>query len=217
MTIHAEEQAMTDTSIRMLIADDHPVVRDGLHRVLEPVPALCIVGSAESFHEVQTMLADQAADVLILDLGGMGGSPLSLMNYLRQRYPDLAVIVFSSGMEFAPELLQAGVKGYVTKDELSHALTTAVTEVIRGEVFLSPVVRQYLEQRKDDPADLSSKELETLKLLAQGLSTVAIADHMGIDPRTVQNYITKMYQKTCCSQRTQLVDWYRRVYGVPAS
>lgn len=102
-------------AIRVIVADDHPIVRDGIQAVLASDPQMHIVGVATRFDDLLTVLATESADVLVLDLGGMGGAPLSLVTRLQRDYPHLAIVVFSSSVDLAPELLQAGVRGYVVK------------------------------------------------------------------------------------------------------
>jgi DNA-binding NarL/FixJ family response regulator len=199
--------------IRVLVADDHPIILDGIQTLLAQAPSITVVGTARSFRAVSEVLDQVDADVLILDLGGMDGSPLALIHRLQREHPLLRVIVFSSSIDLAPELIAAGASGYVAKEELPTTLMMAISSVFSGQAFLSPLVQEYLEQLST-PSPLTPKEQIALKLLAQGLGTEEIAAQMRIDPRSVQNHITSMRRKTGCFERTQLVDWYRRTYGI---
>jgi DNA-binding NarL/FixJ family response regulator len=203
---------MEETPIRVMIADDHPVILEGLRALLAQSSQITVVGTARSFDEVRELLTTVETDVLVLDLGGMGGSALALLNRLRREKSTLGVIIFSSNIDLVGEMLRAGARGYVTKEELITELLNAITAVVQGETFLSPNVQAFLEHT-DPKTPLSAKELIALKLLAQGYSTVEIAEQMGIDPRSVQNHITILRRKTGCMQRVQLVDWYRRMYS----
>src|SRR5690349_1793828 len=112
--------------IRVIIADDHPIVRAGLQTILEQDPQVVIAGVATNFSEVREVLRRGPADVVVLDLGGMGGAPLTLVSRLQREYPNVAIVAFSSSVDLAPELLQAGVCGYVVKEELVTQLLTAI-------------------------------------------------------------------------------------------
>ena len=201
--------------IRVIIADDHPIVQEGLQAILVADSQIHIVGVAINFTEVRDLLETVATDVLVLDLGGMGGAPLTVVTRIQHAYPNVAIVVFSSSIDLAPELLQAGVCGYVITEELSAQLLTAIHAVRAGQRFLSSVVEEYVKQTANRPLQyhLAPKELYVLKLLAQGLGTIAIAEQLRIDPRSVQNYISTLRRKIGCNERTQLVDWYKRMYG----
>lgn len=205
----------TSPSIRVVIADDHPVVATGLLAVLRQNPAIEVVGIARSFGEAVQVLQSTPADVLILDLLGMHGSPLVTVAQLRQSYPSLAIVVYSSNETLAPELLRAGVLGYVAKDEVLDHLVRAIESTARRQRYVSPNVEAYLERTSDmqHARRLSPKEQLVLKLLAQGLNTAEIAAQMGIATHTVLNYLTDVRAKTGCVGRTELVDWYRQIYG----
>lgn len=199
-------------AIRVVVADDHPIIIDGVQNLLAQHPEIGLVGVARSFAAVTEVLDQTVPDVLVLDVSRMGGSVLNLMNRLQREYAQLGVVIFSSMVDLAPELLDAGARGYVTKDELSRELVRAIKVVATGERFVSPVVAKFLEQARQQTS-LSPKELIALKLLAQGMGTVQIAEQMGVNPHTAQNYITSMRRKTGCMERTQLVEWYHRTYG----
>lgn len=202
---------MPQDLLRVLIADDHPIIFNGLRAMPLEQHGLVIVGTAHSIAEVTAILRQTAIDVLILDLSGMGGSPLALVSQLRQEHPELRIIVFSSSIDLAPELLRRGVAGYVAKEERIDELIAAMTAT-NDEPYLSPIVREYLAQTQSKQP-ISPRELLTLKLIARGLNTIAIAEQMDVHPSTVQNHITALRRKTGCSQRTQLADYYRRGYG----
>jgi DNA-binding NarL/FixJ family response regulator len=204
---------MSNPPIRILIGDDHPIVLDALCTLLSGSDQFTVVATAQSFPEVVAAARRHPADVVILDLGGMAGSPLAIIQRLQRERPKLRVVVFSSTIDLAPELLNAGAAGYVAKEERSSVLIEAITTVVAGQVFQSPFVQEYLAQSMKETT-LTAKELVSLKLLAQGLTTQEIAAYMRIDPRSVQNYITSMLRKTGCGQRIQLVEWYRRTYGI---
>jgi DNA-binding NarL/FixJ family response regulator len=199
-------------AIRVVIADDHPIIIDGVKTHLRRHPELALVGIARSFEEVVPLLEQTCPDVLVLDIVKMGGSVLNLMNRLHREYRTLGVVIFSSMVDLAPELLEAGARGYVTKDELAHELVAAIKAVAKGNLFVSPVVTAYRALAKQQTG-LGPKELVALKLLVEGHDTAGIAEQMGINVHVAQNYITALRRKTGSTQRTQLIDWYRRRYG----
>jgi DNA-binding NarL/FixJ family response regulator len=201
--------------IRVIIADDHPIVREGLQFILGMNRQIHIAGVAANFADVRHLLGSTPTDVLVLDLSRMGGAPLTLVTRIQREYPRVAIIAFSSSVDLAPELLQTGVCGYVVKEESVVQLLTAIYAARAGQRFLSPVVEEYVTQTTMRRLQhrLAPKELNVLKLLAQGLGTTAIAEQLGIHPRSVQNYITSLRRKIGCAERTQLADWYKRMYG----
>lgn len=203
---------MSTPPIRIMIGEDHPVMVDGLCTLLAQSERFTVVAVARSFAEVVATTREHSADVLILDLVGMGEAPWTVIQCLQRDRPRLKVVVYSSTIDLAPELIRAGAAGYVAKEEVPSVLIEAISAVVAGEVFYSPAVREYLEEWQTEPV-LTPKEALSLKLLTQGLTTLEVAATMDIDPRTVQNYITIMLRKTRCASRVQLIDWYRRKYG----
>lgn len=206
---------MIHKPIRVFIADDHPIVRDGLTTIIERDPRLNVVGTAASFADLQMHLATTPTDVVVLDISGMQGTPIAFVTGLVRTYPALAVVIFSSLVDLAPELLQAGARGYIAKEELSSQLLLAIQAVSVGQRYVSPVTQEYLQRCDTSPTfpRFAPQELSVLKLLAQGLGTEAIADQLGLGARTVRNYLSQIRIKTGCDERTQLAAWYQRTYG----
>jgi DNA-binding NarL/FixJ family response regulator len=208
---------MAHQPIRVVIADDHPVVLDGLATLLNSTPSIAVVGIAQSFRVLLDLLDRIITDIVILDLSGMGGPPLTVVNRIQRDHPTIKIIVFSSSVDLAPELLQAGVSGYIPKEDFTEQLITAIQTLAAGQTYLSPSVSRYLAQTAQAHRRhrLAPKELSVLKLLSAGHGTAEIAEQLQIDQRSVQNYITTLRRKIGCHERTQLADWYHRMYGPP--
>lgn len=205
---------MSEPTIRILIADDHPIVHRGLDGLLFADPRITLVGTASGFTQLLEQLASAPIDVVILDLNGMGAGPLSMVRELRAQYPQVQLLIFSSSLALAPELLAAGALGYVVKEELLDHLPAAIHAVAAGQPYCSPLVHDYFERAAflHRLRPLAPQELLVLKLLAQGLTTTQIATSLQIDPRSAQNYISALHRKTGCEGRAQLVIWYRQRY-----
>ncbi len=209
-------------AIRVLIADDHPIVRDGIHMLLETQQHIKVSYVAASFEEVRSFLTTPMAlqvDIMILDLGGMGDAPISFITKLYRDYPHYRIIVFSSNLGLAPDLIAIGAHGYIVKEEMGQHLLTAIEAVVYGKLYHSPIVADYLDScasvRKT--FQLAPREITVLQYLSEGYSTLEIAKQLFIDARTVQNYITKLRRKLHCHERTQLVQWYKQMYiGSPS-
>jgi DNA-binding NarL/FixJ family response regulator len=201
--------------IKVLVADDHAIVREGLQSIIASNTGLELVGMVTSFEGVVQKLTTTHVDVLVLDLGGMGGAPLTFATRLQREYPHVKIVVFSSSIDLAPELLQAGIYGYVVKEELSSQLIQAIKAAAVSQQFLSPLVNDYMarSQANNQKSTLTPAELNVLKHLAHGFGTSDIAKSLEIDPRVVYNYLSNLRRKTGCTERTQLAEWYKRMYG----
>jgi two-component system capsular synthesis response regulator RcsB len=206
---------MTSIAIRVIIADDHPIIIDGIRGQLELDDSIEIVGEANSFATLLELLKSTQADVIILDLTGMQIGPISMVTRLRRDYPTIAIVVFSSVIDLAPELMELGVQGYITKEELSHHMIAAIHAALGRSNYLSPTVQAYITRAQSVKrlADLSQREISVLKLLVRRLRTEEIATQLGTNPRTAQNYITALRSKTGSRQRVDLIEWYQRMFG----
>lgn len=203
---------MTNSPIRVMIADDHPTMRQGLQILLAEVPRIEVVGVVRSFCEVDERLRRVSADVLILDVLGMGGSSLATVSGLRRNYPTLKVIVFSSTVGLAPELIRAGAHGYMTKEEMFDDLVQAIIEVHAGGTFYSENVREYVERTRRRH-DFTDREHLLLRMNERGKSTLEMVEYTGLSRGTIDNYFSRLYEKTGTTDRASLSRWYRDEYG----
>lgn len=200
--------------IRVIIADDHPIIWDGLITALARDPRVEVVAAVASFQELSESLCNHIVDVVLLDLMGMGKAFIPLVERLTQKFPHQAIVVFSSKTDMVPEMLKAGARGYVTKQELSHCILGAVKAVAAGGQFLSPIAQTYLARAtaQGENFHLRPREVSVLKLMSDGLITKQIADELGIQKGVVDNYVTSLKKKTRCTTRMELIDWYRHAY-----
>ncbi len=201
--------------IRVIVADDHPLVRTGVRTTLATEAAIEIVGAVKSFRELMSLLKSVSADVVLLDLSGMGTAAVTAVSSLARAYPQLAIIILSSHLGSARELLKLGAQGYVAKEDVEEDVITAIRSVIDGRPFLSPAVISYLELSGGlrRGSGLTPREWDVLGLIAEGQGTDEIAAQLGLAYQTVSNYVSSLYAKTGCSERTKLVGWYRRMVG----
>jgi DNA-binding NarL/FixJ family response regulator len=209
------QHASGSAPIRVVIADDHAMLRKGVRTALDPEPTITVLGEVRSFRELMSLLEAVTADVVLLDLGGMGTAAVTAVSGLVRAYPRLAIVIFSSHLGHARELLKLGARGYVAKEDLEDDVLIAIRTVMEGKPFLSPSVVDYLERsggaRKT--SGLTPREWDVLVLVAKGLGNDDIAVQLGVAYQTIGNYISSLYGKTGCTERTQLVDWYRRMSG----
>jgi DNA-binding NarL/FixJ family response regulator len=203
---------MTPSRIRVMLADNHPVVAEGIRARLEKSLNITVVTVATSFAEALSLLRTTAIDVLVLDLGKMGGSALVTVAQVRHHHPHVAIVVFSSAVAQSPDLIQAGVLGFVIKEDSLQHLEQAIHAAMQRQPYFSPIVQQYLERNAQTRLDmLAPKEREVLELLFHSFGTREIAKHMAISLAAVHNYISTMNRKIGCTSRHQLLAWYRRI------
>ena len=212
----------------LLLVDDHPVVREGVARLIEREPDLHVAAEAATIEEALGHLEARPFDLALLDIGLAGSSGLDLVEQIRTRWPDLPVLMLSMYHErfYAERALRAGAQGYVMKQQAAGEIVTAVRRVLGGELYLSPelartLVRRAVDRREGAAApteELSNREIEVLRLIGQGLSTREIADHLALSVKTIESYRANLKRKLGLESGTELMryayEWARGAAGV---
>lgn len=206
---------MTDSElIRVLVADDHPIVRAGIVSMLSKEADIRIVGETGNGKQVERLTAETAPDVLVLDVNMPGLDPVGVTRHLKERHSTSRVLVLTAYDDdaYVTGLLSAGATGYVLKDEALDTLVTAIRAVAKGESWLSQriagrLARKAVAQGEGDagPEPLTAREQEVLRLLALGLSNEEIAEKLVITRRTVQNHVSSIYGKLELASRAEAV------------
>jgi DNA-binding NarL/FixJ family response regulator len=200
--------------IRILVADDHPVVRHGLRQMFDATPDLRITGEATTSHEAITIVTEDRWDIVLLDLGLPGAGGIEVLRTIKERAPKLPVLVLSVHPEddLAVRLLRLGADGYVTKGVVSDVLFGAIRKVARGGRFISEAVSEKLLEgvgrrgTASEPHErLSDREYQVLRLLATGRTTTEIANDLSLSVKTVSTYRTRLLEKLSVKSTADLI------------
>jgi two-component system, NarL family, invasion response regulator UvrY len=194
--------------IRILVADDHAVVREGVKRILAETDDLEIAGEASHGQELLAKMAAAPWDMVLLDISMPGRNGLEVLQQLRSLHPALPVLVFSMHPEnqYAVRAFRAGAGGYLTKDSMPEELVTAIRKVVRGGRYVSAALAEYLvseighESTAALHAVLSDREYQVLCMLASGKTVTQIARELSLSVKTVSTHrsriLGKMHMKT---------------------
>ncbi|WP_037321143.1 response regulator [Amycolatopsis orientalis] len=200
---------MTGTPIRLLVADDHPVVRAGLRAVLETEPGLLVVAEAATAEAAVARAAEGDIDVVLMDLQfgtGMNGAEATAAITARPGAPRVLIVTtYDTDADTLPAI-EAGATGYLLKDAPPEDLAAAVRTAAAGRTTLAPTVADRLMNRMRRPAlALTRREIEVLTLVADGLSNRAIADRLHLTEGTVKSHLARSYTKLGVDSRTSAV------------
>lgn len=200
---------------RVLIVDDHPVVRQGLARVLDREPDLELCGEADSLAQALEQVEQQQPDLIITDLSLRESNGMELIKELAARHPDVKVIVSSIHDEsvYAERALRAGASAYIGKGEPVSRLLEGIRDVLEGRMYLSPALRERLLNRATSSSDaavstvqgLSDRELQVFEMLGRGQTTREIAEALGLKQKTVETYREKIKEKLGLENGSQLI------------
>ena len=204
--------------ITIVLVDDHAVVRAGVRRLLEQEPLFDVIGEAESGEKAYQTYGELKPDVMVMDLSmpGMGG--LEAIRRILMRYERAKILVLSmyEDLSFANQALKLGAKGYLLKNALGEDLVKSIKEVAEGNVFLSDdiarkMAMQSISGDRDPIHELSAREFEIFRLLAEGLEIDAIALKLNISSKTVSNYQTMIKQKLDINTPVELIRYAIKV------
>ncbi|MBO2929580.1 response regulator [Metapseudomonas otitidis] len=207
---------------RILIADDHAIMRGGLKQLIEFDARLQVAAEAENGAQVLEHLRAEEFDLLLLDMSMPGLSGEDLISRVHGRYPRLPILVLSMHNEaqIAQRALRAGASGYLTKDHNPETLLAAIHRVAGGGRYLDPRIAEQLAFASSSPTDdaaaqLSDREFQILRLLAQGLSVNQIADQLVISNKTVSTHKTRLMEKMGFTCNADIIK-YAMTHGLTA-
>ena len=200
---------------RILLVDDHEVVRDGVRRILDKQPGATTFGEAGTAPEALELVREQDWDVVLLDISLGGRDGLEVLKEIRRLRPRLPVLILSMHSEelFARRALKAGAAGYVTKGSPRAELSQAVDEVIKGGVYVSPTLAEKLvldlREGIDRPPHetLSDREFEVLRLIASGKTVGEIADILSLSAGTISTYRARILEKMGMKTNAELTHY----------
>jgi two-component system, NarL family, response regulator NreC len=199
---------MTDP-VKIVIADDHAIVRRGLRQLLETADGFVVVAEAEDVESARRYLRGHHPDVLVLDLNMPGESSIDAIPKLRDEFPDTQIVVLTMQNEpaYARSALSAGVLGYVLKESADAELVEAIRAAVAGERYLNPRLgaKVAAEPPPGPPDGLSERELEILRLIALGYTNSQVAEELFLSVRTVETHRAHIQQKLGLSDRAELV------------
>ena len=188
--------------INIILVDDHAVVRAGVRRLLEQESLFAVIGEAESGEKAYQLFGELNPDVMVMDLSmpGMGGLEAIRRILMRDEKAKILVLSMHEDLSFANQALKLGAKGYLIKNTLGDDLVKAIEAISQGEIFLSEEIAKKIavssiDGGQDPIHDLSAREFEIFRLLAEGFEVDAIATTLNISSKTVSNYQTMIKQK----------------------
>ena len=204
----ARDREITET-IRIVIADDHAVVRRGLRQVLDAEAGFEVVAEAANLDDARRYVRGHHPHVLVLDLNMPGGSSLEHIPRIRSEFPDTQIVVLTMQNEpaYARQALSAGALGYVLKEAAEEELVEAIKRAAVGDTYLNPRLgaRVAAEPPPGPPDGLSEREVDVLRLIALGYTNAEIGDQLHLSVRTVETHRAHIQQKLSLATRSDLV------------
>jgi DNA-binding NarL/FixJ family response regulator len=208
---------------RIMIVDDHPIVRQGLRRLIEAETDLEVCGEAETAREAKSLIRELQPDAVIVDVSLAQGDGLELVKDARAHYPSLPLLVLSmhDEMIYAERMLSAGANGYIMKQAASGQFLLALRRILDGGIYVSENVGSSMVEKfaagsaytSDNPVEsLSNRELQVLHMIGKGLSTRQTAEALNLSIKTVESHRQRIKRKLSLSTSSQLmqyaVNWY---------
>ncbi len=201
--------------IKILIADDHRIVREGLKQILAETQDMVVSAEASNVQEVLNKVASNDYDVLLLDISMPGRSGLDILKQLKSERPKLSVLVLSmySEEQYALRALRAGASGYMTKESAPDELIEAIRKVSTGRKYISPAVAEKLavsiESSDERPPQetLSDREFQVMCMIASGKTVKAIADELALSIKTVSTYRARILEKMRMKNNAELTHY----------
>lgn len=216
MTVKSDSPGVgTDSKIRVLIVDDHPVVRQGLKLTLASEPDFEVCGEADGETSAIQKFREQMPDLAIVDVTLKDGTGLELIKELKALQPDARILVWSMHDEslFAERAVRAGAMGYINKEQATDRVIDALRQVAAGKIYLSDQMTNRMlcrtlgagnEDQRSPVDTLSDRELEVFEEIGHGVTTRQIADKLGLSPKTVETYRENIKSKLNLANATQL-------------
>jgi len=206
--------------MRVMIVDDHPVVRKGIRSILETEQDIRVVGEAESAEEALPKIKSELPDLVLVDIelkGSVNG--IELISQIRQHCAQVLSLVISmdDGSLYAERAVRAGARGYVAKDEASEKIVTAIRKVMSGEIYISDhlsglIAARHITGKESTISLLSNRELDVFKLIGQGHKRSEICRITGLNKNTVESHRRNIREKLGLSTSSDLtrmaVEWY---------
>lgn len=210
-----ENPASARGKIRVLLIDDHPVLRRGLVQMINSQPDMTVVGEAEDAGKGFELVGTLSPNVAVVDISLKTGNGIELVKNVKARYPDMLMLVLSMYDEslYAERALRAGSKGYIMKEEASEQIIVAIRRVMAGEIFLSEAMKSKMihqlatgNKAVISPIEqLTDRELQVFRLIGEGNSTRQIAAQLHLSVRTVEAYREYIKSKLNLKNATELV------------
>jgi DNA-binding NarL/FixJ family response regulator len=209
-----QQSAVKQGAHRVLVVDDHPVVRQGIKLVIDAEPDFTVCGEAENEQLARRLLRELHPDALVVDLSlGAGGDGFNIVRDVHAHFPEVRILVLSMHDEtvYADRLFAQGAAGYIMKQAAAEQLITALRAVLRGERFISESLKRHFAERGADDNDLgsrlSARELQVISLIGQGLGTREIADRLSLSVKTVETHRLAIKRKLSLDTNAQLVQY----------
>ncbi len=201
--------------IRVLVADDHPIVRQGLKQVLDNANGFVLVGEASDGAEVLRVLQEKHVDIVLLDLNMPGMDGLEVLKRVRRDSPSTRVLVLSIYPEeqYAVRVIRAGASGYMTKDTGPADMLASLRKIHEGGKHISPKVAELLANEVGADSDkplhelLSDREFEVMRLLALGYTVTSIGETLNLSPKTISTYRTRILAKMRMESNANLTQY----------
>ena len=212
---------MTEKTVHIMLVDDHPLVRDGLRARLEAVAHFRVVAEADSGAEALALAGSTRIDLVLMDITMRDGSGIEATARLYANYPDIAVLILSmhDKLEYVTQAMQAGARGYVLKDAPGKDIVLAIDTVMAGGIYYSAAVARQLARPAAQDNQLTSREQEVLRHIANGESNKQIAKALDLSVRTVETHRLNIKRKLGIEGQAELIKFavqHGRVGGAGA-
>jgi DNA-binding NarL/FixJ family response regulator len=201
-------------TISILLADDHPLAREGVRSILDKAPDMQIVGEAADGNQIKQMVADLCPDILLLDLKMPNLSPAELEKWVREKYPDTTTLILTAHDRdaYLVSIMEAGAAGYLNKKLQAGQLISAIRRAAHGEILFDKeqIERAYrwMSDVRKKWDSLSDREREILQLLTEGKDNKTIAGSLEITINTQEKYLSNIYKKLEVTSRTEAILWW---------
>ncbi len=206
------------SKIRILLADDHTLLRNGISAILEDEPDMIVIGEADNGREAVQLAGQLKPNIVLIDIAMPLLNGLEATRQIKHEHPEISVLVLTmyDNEEYFRKMLEVGASGYIIKRAAATELVSAIRAVYNGEAVLSPAITRLLledylnhdsHSEKDDPNALSSREREVLQLIAEGKTSREIAEILNLSVKTVQSHRTNLMQKLDLHDRGDLIKY----------
>lgn len=212
---------------RIVLAEDHALVREGIKKILEDFADLQVVGEVGDALQLLELLQTLSADMVVLDISLPGMSGIVAAKEIKKRYPQVRVLILTmhKKKEYLNDAIAAGADGYLLKEDVARELGSAIDKIRQGMIYISPLLsneltslfvqsRRVVPETPEEP--LTPREIEIIKLIAEGKSSREIAAELFLSFRTIQNHRTRIMRKLNLKKNTDLVKYAIQMGFIPA-